>query len=348
METSVTVVIPAYNAEPFLARALDSVLAQRRRPDEIVVVDDGSTDGTWEVLQQYRDDVVGLRQANAGPAVARNQGVEQSRGAWIAFLDADDFWHPDKLARQLDLLAQHPELRWCACSFRSWMRGRLWQPVYRGRNHARIAETPVLRFFPAMSMGVRFSTCGLIIHRSMFEELGGFDPQLRRGQDLDMWWRIALRYPQIGHIADPLFTIDVDVNPHHSRRNIEGKMRLLTRTLERARADHPDQVGDYLQYARSEFMIRLVHCCANQRHDLWSSMRQQMDDFGVPGWYRVLLPIMARLPRVVRRGLEQWFWRKYHPHRSVVSSDTAFVEACGVTLIPSTERVAQADYYAED
>ena len=105
----VSVVITTYNYERFVAAAIESVLRQTVRPDEIVVVDDGSTDATAAVVARYAARGVRyIRQANAGPGAARNRGIRETRGDLIAFLDADDRWLPDKLARQLAHLRRYP------------------------------------------------------------------------------------------------------------------------------------------------------------------------------------------------------------------------------------------------
>src|SRR5665213_1535655 len=101
---TVSVVIPAYNAELFIARAIDSVLSQTTPVSEIIVIDDGSTDSTLDLVRGYGDKVRLIAQSNGGPARARNVGVAISSGKYVAFLDADDWWDPDKTKQQLDSL----------------------------------------------------------------------------------------------------------------------------------------------------------------------------------------------------------------------------------------------------
>ncbi|MHC5083841.1 MAG: glycosyltransferase family 2 protein, partial [Planctomycetota bacterium] len=108
----ISVVIPAYNAEATVARAINSVLAQTRPADEIIVVDDGSTDNTAEVVRSFGEAVIFIQQENAGVSVARNKGIETATGDWIAFLDSDDEFLPDKLKLQCDHLVRNPDLRW--------------------------------------------------------------------------------------------------------------------------------------------------------------------------------------------------------------------------------------------
>jgi glycosyltransferase involved in cell wall biosynthesis len=113
----VSVVIPAFNAARYLGEALDSVFGQTLTDLELVVVDDGSTDETPQVVQGYGSRVRYVRQPNAGVASARNRGVAESSGRYVAFLDADDVWLPGKLERQLEALAARPSARVCHSDF---------------------------------------------------------------------------------------------------------------------------------------------------------------------------------------------------------------------------------------
>ena len=119
MSITVSCVIPAYNAERYIDRALASVIEQSRPPEEIIVVDDGSTDGTADVLASYGSRLRVVRQANAGPAAARNRGIEMAAGELICFQDADDEWDRDKLAKQLALLDASPNVGICITHLRN-------------------------------------------------------------------------------------------------------------------------------------------------------------------------------------------------------------------------------------
>ena len=117
---TVSVVIPTYNCSRFVGDAIESVLAQTRVPDQIIVVNDGSTDDTAAVVQQYRDGrIVYIEQANGGIAAARNRGLSIATGDYIGFLDADDRWLPSMLERQLALLERQPDV---ICTFANFMR----------------------------------------------------------------------------------------------------------------------------------------------------------------------------------------------------------------------------------
>jgi len=106
----VSVVIPCYNREKYIEAAIDSVLAQAYRPLEIIVVDDGSSDSSIEIIGRFGSPVTLIRQENAGAAAARNTGVQNSHGEFLSFLDSDDLWTDDKLAKQLEVMTQQPEI----------------------------------------------------------------------------------------------------------------------------------------------------------------------------------------------------------------------------------------------
>src|SRR5689334_9621809 len=133
----VSCVVPVYNGERYLAEALDSILAQTHRPLQAIVADDGSTDGTAAVAAAYGDRVLVLRQANAGPAAARNLGLAAARGEYVAFLDADDLWHPRKLERQLARFRARPQLDYCVSLMQNFWMPELAEEAARYRAHRR-------------------------------------------------------------------------------------------------------------------------------------------------------------------------------------------------------------------
>ena len=106
----ISCIVPVFNGERYLAETLDSVMGQSYRPLEIILVDDGSTDGTAAIAERYGERVTHLRQENAGPAAARNFGLGAATGQFVAFLDADDLWHASKLNRQMERFRTQPEI----------------------------------------------------------------------------------------------------------------------------------------------------------------------------------------------------------------------------------------------
>jgi glycosyltransferase involved in cell wall biosynthesis len=184
---TVSVVMPAYNAAACVRRAVDSVLAQTWADFELLVVDDGSTDGTLDVLAGYGERIRVLTQPNAGPAAARNHGLRESRGRYVAFLDADDWWLPAKLARQVALLDERPEIGFCSTATRVVTEGGAPAGDWPcGSDGGPLLETLFVR-----SAAVSGSTSGVLARRDLLLAAGGFDEALRGFEDPDLWIRLA-------------------------------------------------------------------------------------------------------------------------------------------------------------
>lgn len=194
MHPEVSVVIPAYNAARFIKHAIDSALSQSLTPSEIIVVDDGSTDDTGSIVNKYDGKVKYIYQANAGAGAARNQGVREARGEWVAFLDSDDFWDENHLELLLKHVQGLPEAV-LAYSGKRWV----------DREGHEILGVDKQTTFPSgwsfseMFAGNHISTTSVVVvKRSSFNEVGGFDERLRISQDYDLWLRIAAVAPICG------------------------------------------------------------------------------------------------------------------------------------------------------
>jgi glycosyltransferase involved in cell wall biosynthesis len=184
---TVSVVIPVYNGERFLADAVHSVLAQTHRDVEVIVVDDGSTDGTPEVISRLGGSVRPLHQQNQGVAAARNAGIAVARGRFVAFLDADDVWLPHKLERQLGLLESNPALGAVGSGFL----------VTDERLQTLAEDIPPTCDLSAILLlrtnGGLFSST-MVTRTDLLSGLGGFDTRLSTSADWDLVARIAAHY----------------------------------------------------------------------------------------------------------------------------------------------------------
>ncbi|MHC5163353.1 MAG: glycosyltransferase family 2 protein [Planctomycetota bacterium] len=204
---SVSAVIPAYNCEKYIARAIESVLNQTRPVDEIIVVEDGSTDNTAEVIRSFGEKVKMIRQENAGECAARNTGIQAAMSDWIAFLDADDQWLPDKTELQVECLSQNPALVWTSSNYERCLCGqnlrRTHLPPQKAHNYLQ-GRTYFPEFFTAFMMEAFGCSDTMLIKKEVLLDAGLFRPNQTKGGDIDMWWRIAFRHPQIGYITKPL------------------------------------------------------------------------------------------------------------------------------------------------
>ncbi len=180
MPASISCIVPVYNGARFLAEALESILAQTLRPTEIIVVDDGSTDATPEIGRAYGQHVFYVRQPHAGPASARNLGIGFATGDFLSFLDADDLWHADKLARQMRALETNPAAGFCITYLQNF---RVEEPVHqRGQLRSHNFAKP---------MPGNVCQC-LLARRGVFDAVGRFDETKHRDNDLD-WFARARR-----------------------------------------------------------------------------------------------------------------------------------------------------------
>lgn len=185
---SVSVVIPTFNRAHTLERALSSVFQQSRQADEIIVVDDGSTDGSRELLKQRYPEVQVLSTRNQGVSAARNHGIRLSRNPWIALLDSDDEWLPHKLERVVQAAEQQTSYR-LVHSDEIWVRnGTRVNPM---KKHAKSGGWIFQRCLPLCAI----SPSATLIHRSVFDEIGLFDTLLPACEDYDLWLRVCASMP---------------------------------------------------------------------------------------------------------------------------------------------------------
>lgn len=173
----ISCIVPVFNGEPYLAEALDSVLAQTYRPLELIVSDDGSTDGTPGIAAAYGERIVYLREPNAGPAAARNRGLRVARGPFVAFLDADDLWAREKLEMQMARFEAHRTLALCCAYVQNCA-----DPSAARAGSADDRVSQIIRSCTIIS---------LLARRRVFDTVGVFDPGLAVGEDTEWFLRAA-------------------------------------------------------------------------------------------------------------------------------------------------------------
>jgi glycosyltransferase involved in cell wall biosynthesis len=189
----VSVIIPTYNRSEMLKQAIDSVLAQDFDDFELIVVDDGSTDNTPEILDAYKDKIVYCRQDNKGVSAARNRGIHLSSGELIAFLDSDDLWLPGKLSCQVDFFNSHADALICQTQ-ETWVRnGRRVNPKNRHQKESGMIYERSL----ALCL---VSPSAVMMRKRLLDRVGNFDENLPACEDYDLWLRISCRFPV--HLID--------------------------------------------------------------------------------------------------------------------------------------------------
>jgi len=184
----VSVIIPTYNRGWAIAEAVDSVLEQDFYDYELIVVDDGSTDNTSDILRSYGNAITAIYQSNKGVSAARNRGIEASSGELIAFLDSDDLWLPRKLSRQVAFFKAHPDAM-INQTEEQWI-----------RNGVRVNPKNRHHKFSGMIFERSLELClvspsAVMVRRHLFEAVGLFDIHLPACEDYDMWLRVSFRYP---------------------------------------------------------------------------------------------------------------------------------------------------------
>lgn len=177
MEHLISCIVPVHNGERFIEESIDSIVNQTYQNTEIIVVDDGSTDGTLEALAPFEERLSCLHKEKGGPATARNAGILAAKGSFIAFLDSDDKWESDKLERQMLAFADNPDLGICVCHVQNFWEQELSSEEERFRGHPRSKPMP------------GYVTQALLARREVFDQVGLFDERLQHSDDTDWFLR---------------------------------------------------------------------------------------------------------------------------------------------------------------
>ena len=219
----ISAIVPVYNGEKFLGDALSSIFAQDYRSIEVIVVDDGSTDDTGAIAQSYRE-VQYFYQERQGSAVARNTGIDNSKGELIAFLDADDLWLPNQLSTQAAYLTKHPEIVYVCGRSKNYLEPGVTCPPW-------IEPDELLQVYDAIQLG------SILARRSLFETVGKFNSTYLQGQDLEWFCRVKESGVPVGYITDTVLIRRIHDNniSHNQNGSIQARLRMLKESIDRKR-----------------------------------------------------------------------------------------------------------------
>ncbi len=222
MPTAVSVIIPAYNRAGTLKKAIDSVLNQSFKDFELIVIDDGSTDETLEILRDYQDRLKSVTIPHSGVSAARNRGIEEAEGDFMAFLDSDDYWLPEKLAVQTDFFRRNPEARICQTD-ETWHRhGKRVNP---GKRHHKPSGDI---FYQSLRLCL-VSPSAVMIRRDLFDDVGVFDESLPACEDYDLWLRISARFPV--YLIGQSLTVKTGGHPDQLSRTVPSLDKYRIKSL---------------------------------------------------------------------------------------------------------------------
>jgi glycosyltransferase involved in cell wall biosynthesis len=282
-------VIPVYNGERFLAEAIESALSQTYPAIELIVVDDGSTDGTPVVIERFGTSVQSLQQENTGVSNARNAGIAIARGDLIALLDADDIWLPDKIDRQVGALRAHPQAGLVFCGYTvvdEDLRPRFRVPAPRARRR-------IERALALDAWGIGFA-CTAMVPKAVIEQIGGFSSDLSTSADLEFSVRVASRYLVVA-LREPLALYRTHSGQMHVDTDLfERDMTLLYESL----SERDDRLWRAIQRrAWANLSTRLVYSRLRERK-LGSTLRHA----AIAGQLRPDRLVVAPVSALIRRA----------------------------------------------
>jgi glycosyltransferase involved in cell wall biosynthesis len=227
----ISVIVPVHNGDKFLGDALASIFAQDYRPIEVIVVDDGSSDGTGAIARSYPE-VRYFYEQKQGPAVARNTGIDNCRGELIAFLDADDLWLSNKLSVQAAYLTKYPEVGYVCGRMKNYLEPGMTCPTW-------VEPGELLQACDAIQLGT------MLARRSLFETAGKFNPTYLQGEDLEWFCRVKESGIPVGNIAETVLLRRIhesNVSQNHSDQ-AKRRLRMLKESIDRKRGANSPPYG---------------------------------------------------------------------------------------------------------
>lgn len=322
---SVSVVIPAHNAGRFIDECIRSVLAQERAADEILIINDGSTDRDYDALSRLAGSIRVVNQPNRGVSAARNRGCELARGEYVAILDADDAWLPWKLGAQMRHLADHPQTDAAFCRGVYWRPepgGSVWtRPPRAARPNGEVAVKTV--HYRDFLQGIPVASSSMVVRRRVWQAIGGFNESMRYAEDQHFNLRLAHGYrvdvlQMIGtlyrqHATSATAHIQ---EPNHWAEVILGAVKTLGLV---------DAAGVGVEAKKLRRWLAQLHMChgydhfwrgqpAVARREFWQAFTTDLLSPKALGYLVLLaLPGVPQLAKKSRPALQHWLARKPRP-----------------------------------
>ncbi len=256
----ISVILTTYNRADMVIEALESVLSQQELPDEILLVDDGSTDDTMEKIRPYQERIKLLAQENTGISAARNTGIKTAKHDWLTFLDSDDLWKPQKLRRQKEALGQNPEYKICYTN-EEWRKNGKW--MNQKKAHQKYSGWIYEKCLPLCII----SPSSVLIHRSVFERTGIFDEDLPACEDYDLWLRMTAIFPVL-YIPEKIIIKRAGNWPQLSKQHSLDKYRIaaLEKIIKSDKLD-PEQLKQTFHMLKNKCNIYKLGCEKHNRAD---------------------------------------------------------------------------------
>ena len=197
-EPKVSIIIPTYNQSQYLEEAMESVLNQTYQNIEIIIVDDGSTDNTSEVVKSFDNKIIYIPQKNKGASSARNAGIKKAQGQYVAFLDSDDMWIKNKLEKQIKFIQNNPEigLLGTGCYQMVDINKMIYKKIFPAKNET--LQKDLIKYNP-------FIQSSVIIKKDVFNHIDLYDEKFKESEDYDLWLRIAQKY-KVANLEQALVT----------------------------------------------------------------------------------------------------------------------------------------------
>lgn len=272
---NISVIIPCYNRQSLIARAIDSVLAQTYAALEVIVVDDGSSDNSADFIRRQYPNVKLLQQSQHGVSHARNQGIRLAQGNWIAFLDSDDAWHTDKLQQQVSALQQQPQYQICH-THEIWIRKD--KRVNQMRKHEKFGG----HIYQHCLQQCLMAPSSILINRDVFDKIGLFDETLPVCEDYDLWLRITARYAVL-YLEQALITKyggHDDQLSHQFWGMDRFRIKALHKMLQSSVLNSVDRQAT-VDVLRDKIRIYLIGAEKRQKHDEIAYYRQLLQQYDV-------------------------------------------------------------------